>query len=235
MPGKASGTTRAGARMRRFRTVLGPEGNLAQRMLVAGLLVGAVGLAWAWLASEPRPSFPPGFLLLLGAAAAVALSGARAGGLAGLIVAGLVAWRLAAGDPVDELVFDEGAALGGARWLQALGLLTALVSALVLVVGRPTLGASRQRRASDPVAGRERRARVGQIGGLLVLSAIGAELLAAYDDTTGRPGELLFVVVFFAALYGAPALLIRELARRMAGVGRRSSCSPLPSGSSNPG
>jgi hypothetical protein len=83
------------------------------------------------------------------------------------------------------------------------------------VVRRPTLGAGRQRRASDPVARRERRARVGQVAGLLVLSAIGAELLAAYDDTTGRPGELLFVVVFFAALYGAPALLIRELARRM--------------------
>jgi hypothetical protein len=49
---------------------------------------------------------------------------------------------------------------------------------------------------------------------LLVLSAIGAELLAAYDDSTGRPLELLFSVAFFAALYGCPALLIRELARR---------------------
>jgi len=215
MPGKASGTSRAGAQIRRLRTVLGPAGNLAQRTLVTGLLVGAVGLAWAWLATEPRPRFPPGVLILLGAAAIVALSDARAGGLAGLIGAGLVALRLVVGDPADELLFDEGAALAGARWLQALGLLAALGSALVLVVRRPTLGASRQRRASDPRARRERRARVGQVAGLLVLSAIGAELLAAYDDTTGRPGQLLFAVLFFAALYGAPALLIRELARRM--------------------
>ena len=52
------------------------------------------------------------------------------------------------------------------------------------------------------------------IGSLVVLSAIGAELLAAYNDTTGRPAELLVNVVFFAMLYGCPALLIRELARR---------------------
>lgn len=52
------------------------------------------------------------------------------------------------------------------------------------------------------------------VAALLVLSAIGAELLAAYDDSTGRPLELLFSVAFFAALYGCPALLIREVARR---------------------
>ncbi len=71
-----------------------------------------------------------------------------------------------------------------------------------------------RRSRRPPVAWRERRARAGQIAGLLVLSAIGAELLAAYDDSTGRPGELLFAGLFFAALYGAPALLTRELARR---------------------
>ncbi len=54
------------------------------------------------------------------------------------------------------------------------------------------------------------------IGALLGLSAIGAELLAAYNDTTGRPGALLFNAAFFALLYGCPALLIRELARRTA-------------------
>jgi hypothetical protein len=187
----------------------------ARRALAAGLLLGAVGLACAWLASAPRPSFPPGVLFLLGAAAIAALSGARVGGLAGLVVAGLVGWRLVAGDPVGELLFEEGAALAGTRWLQALGLLAALVSALVLVVRRPTLGVNRRRRVSDPLVRRERWARAGQVAGLLVLSAIGAELLAAYDDSTGRPAVLLFVVVFFAALYGAPALLLRELARRV--------------------
>ena len=235
MPGKASGTTRAGAQIRRFRTVLGAERDPARWTLVVGLLLGAVGLGCAWSASEPRPSFPPGVLILLGAAAIAALSDARPGGLAGGVLAVLVAWRLVAGDPLDELLFDEGAALAGARWLQALGLLAALVSALVLVVRRPAFGVRRQRRAADPVARRERRARARQVAGLLVLSAIGAELLAAYDDSTGRPGELLFAVLFFAALYGAPALLIRELARRMGWGWPRSSCSPSRSGSSNQG
>jgi hypothetical protein len=50
-----------------------------------------------------------------------------------------------AGDPVGELLFDEGALLAGARWLQALGLLAALVWALVLIVRRPTLGVDRRR------------------------------------------------------------------------------------------
>lgn len=53
-----------------------------------------------------------------------------------------------------------------------------------------------------------------QITGVLVLCAIGAELLAAYSDNTGDPGGIAFSVVFFAALYGAPALLARELVRR---------------------
>lgn len=176
----------------------------ARRTLVAGLLLGAVGLACAWLVSGPRPSFPPGVVILVGAAAIAALSDTRAGGLTGLIGAGLVAWRLVAGDQAGDLLLDAGGALAGARWLQTLGLLTALGSALVIVVGRPTLGVNRQRRAL-----------AGQVAGLLVLSAIGAELLAAYDDSTGRPAALLFAVVFFAALYGAPALLLRELARRM--------------------
>jgi hypothetical protein len=206
MPGKASGTT---------GTVLDTGWNPARRTLVAGLLLGAVGLACVWLASEPRPSFPPGVIILSGAAAIAALSDARAGGLAGLIVAGLVAWRLVAADPAGELLFDEGAALAGARWLQTLGLLAALVSALLLVVRRPTPGVNRRRRAAEPAARRDWRARAGQVAGLLALSAIGAELLAAYDDSTGRVEVLLFVVVFFAALYGAPALLTRELARRM--------------------
>ena len=80
---------------------------------------------------------------------------------------------------------------------------------------RPKTSGHRPRRRPLPVARRERRARGGQIVGLLLLSAIGAELLAAYDDITGRPAEVLSAAVVFGALYGAPALLIRELARRM--------------------
>lgn len=56
--------------------------------------------------------------------------------------------------------------------------------------------------------------RLVPVAGLLVLSPIGAELLSAYDDSTGRPGQVLFAIAFFALLYGCPALLIRELVRR---------------------
>ena len=69
-------------------------------------------------------------------------------------------------------------------------------------------------------AGGAARDRVVAIGSLVVLSAIGAELLAAYNDTTGQPPELLFNAAFFAMLYGCPALLIRELARRTGAHGR---------------
>jgi hypothetical protein len=48
----------------------------------------------------------------------------------------------------------------------------------------------------------------------MVLGAIAAESVAAYDETTGRPLELLWGILFFAPLYGGPAALIREAARR---------------------
>lgn len=56
--------------------------------------------------------------------------------------------------------------------------------------------------------------RMAQIVGLAVLCGVGAELLAAYAETTGDLGGVTFSLVFFAALYGAPALLARELVRR---------------------
>lgn len=56
--------------------------------------------------------------------------------------------------------------------------------------------------------------RILQILALLALCAIGAELLIAYDGNTGDPGAIAFALVFFGALYGAPALLARELSRR---------------------
>ncbi|PLP58800.1 hypothetical protein CYK37_14155 [Mesorhizobium loti] len=47
------------------------------------------------------------------------------------------------------------------------------------------------------------------------LCAVGSELLAAYAENTGKIAAVLFALVFFAALYGAPALLAREVARRI--------------------
>lgn len=63
------------------------------------------------------------------------------------------------------------------------------------------------------------RSRVGrrlQVAALLVLAPIGAEYLAAYDSSTGDPVALLAGLLIFVPLYGAPALIIREVARRAA-------------------
>ena len=50
--------------------------------------------------------------------------------------------------------------------------------------------------------------------GLFVLAPVCAEYLWGYDDSTGHPGTLIGNLIVFAPLYGAPALLIREVARR---------------------
>lgn len=52
--------------------------------------------------------------------------------------------------------------------------------------------------------------------GLLVLAPVSAEYLWGYDDSTGHPATLVGNLVVFSPLYGAPALLIREAARRLA-------------------
>src|SRR3954471_15422051 len=49
---------------------------------------------------------------------------------------------------------------------------------------------------------------------LLVLAPVCTEYLSAYDETTGDPGALLSGLLFLAPLYGCPAVLIREWARR---------------------
>jgi hypothetical protein len=67
----------------------------------------------------------------------------------------------------------------------------------------------RRREASS-----SRRNRWTSVVCLLVLAPVCAEYLAAYDDSTGDPGALLLGLAFFVPLYGCPALLIREIARR---------------------
>jgi hypothetical protein len=49
---------------------------------------------------------------------------------------------------------------------------------------------------------------------LAVLAPVCAEYLWGYDDSTGHPGTLVGNLVVFVPLYGCPALLIREVARR---------------------
>lgn len=56
--------------------------------------------------------------------------------------------------------------------------------------------------------------RLGPALFLMVFAPMSAEYLVGYDDTIGDPAALLFGLVVFAPLYGAPAVLIREFARR---------------------
>lgn len=56
--------------------------------------------------------------------------------------------------------------------------------------------------------------RLGAAIALLFLAPVMAEYLLGYDSSTGNPAELLGNLILFAPLYGAPALLLREMARR---------------------
>ncbi|QVQ52681.1 hypothetical protein J4H86_02285 [Spiractinospora alimapuensis] len=58
------------------------------------------------------------------------------------------------------------------------------------------------------------RGRLPLVLGLLALAPISAEYLSGYDDTTGDPLALLYGLLFLGPLYGGPAVLIREFARR---------------------
>jgi hypothetical protein len=81
-------------------------------------------------------------------------------------------------------------------------------------------GSGPYRRGMEPTAPPAPRLlrRLAPALGLALLAPVCAEMLSGYDSTTGDPIALLVTVLFGAALYGAPALLIRETARR-AGLG----------------
>ena len=66
----------------------------------------------------------------------------------------------------------------------------------------------------------ERGFRIAPVLALFFFAPISAEYLIGYDDLIGRPLELVFGLLIFGPLYGAPAVLIREAARRT-GRGRR--------------
>lgn len=72
----------------------------------------------------------------------------------------------------------------------------------------------RIRDEADSAAAAERPRNHLQVATLLILAPIGAEYLAAYDSSTGDPAALLAGLLIFVPLYGAPALIIREVARR---------------------
>jgi hypothetical protein len=56
--------------------------------------------------------------------------------------------------------------------------------------------------------------RIAPALGVFLMAPLTAEYLLGYDTSTGDLGALLLGLIFFAPLYGGPALLIREIARR---------------------
>ena len=61
---------------------------------------------------------------------------------------------------------------------------------------------------------RHRVRRLAPVLLVLVLAPVTAEYLIGYDDITGNVAAYLFGLLFFGPLYGAPAVLVRELTRR---------------------
>ncbi len=187
---------------------------MAPRGLLAGLLlVAALGLQSSMLLSDERV-LSPGTPILLLAGLGVLFLGRRAGVAIGLAAASVVFFVSLGPGLAGHLGGARGGGVLAARLLEIVALLGAIALSGCLLAPR--------RRASQPpepaVLGAPRRRVdwpcVGQVAGLLIISAVGAELLAAYGDSTGDVGGVVFSVVFFSALYGAPALLARELVRR---------------------
>lgn len=71
--------------------------------------------------------------------------------------------------------------------------------------------------ARPPLRPSQRRSwprRFAPVLGVFFLAPLLAEYLTGYDTSTGNLGALLFGLLFLAPLYGCPALIIREIARR---------------------
>jgi hypothetical protein len=217
-------------------TAGGPAGTLFPRgvtagsrthawLSAAGLAVGAAGVGLQALAGADLPlPVPPGVVIL--AVAAVLTAAVRSPWMpAGTALVAVYALLNVLNDPGSgALVGSEGVGVAAGKWLLLAGAGTALVASLL------ALRTTRRRRALRGRAGRTegcqgtepRREDVWprrlQIAGLLVLAPVCAEYLSAYDDSTGSPLALLGGLFIFIPLYGAPALLIREVSRR-AGLG----------------
>ena len=56
--------------------------------------------------------------------------------------------------------------------------------------------------------------RVAPALGLFFLAPLSAEYLIGYDESVGRPVELIGGLLILGPLYGGPALIIREVVRR---------------------
>ena len=162
----------------------------------------AVGVRWA-LSPVPYDLVPPG-LVLLGCAGVLVLALRRPWAVAvGVAASGVVLLQL-----IGSSVFARSTSttVSVALGVELVGVVLALLAGLGTLIGGWV--------ARRPGRARPDWAQAAQVGGLLVLAPICAEYLSAYDDSTGHALQLVGNLVVFVPLYGCPALLIRELARR---------------------
>ncbi|MER6972902.1 hypothetical protein ABT304_17705 [Nocardioides sp. NPDC000445] len=184
-----------------------------QRMVAIALLVAVVGLLGLGVVGPPTSDggirITPGVPILLVAAGVSWWWRGRPGAVLALVAVAVVTVASLGAGLGPDLIGDRGVPVAVARWVQVVGLAAATYALVRRLVARPSAARTAGERP------RRDRSKVLQIAGLLVLCGIGAELLAAYGDSTGNVGGIVFALVFFGALYGAPALLARELVRRL--------------------
>lgn len=171
---------------------------------VCGLVVAAAAGGTRWALSPVRYyPVPPG-LVLLGVAVVLVVALRRPWTVAlGVASAGVVLLQL-----LGSGVFarSTSTAVTVALGLELVGVVIALVAGTAALLA----GWAARRPAGTRLDWR----RAAQVTGLLVLAPVCAEYLSAYDDSTGHALQLVGNLVVFVPLYGCPALLIREVARR---------------------
>ncbi|WP_345713642.1 hypothetical protein, partial [Kineococcus glutinatus] len=183
-------------------TPLHTRPRMPAAVLPAALLVAAAGV-WALLlvggAGGPD-RVPPGAVLLPLAAVLTAL--VRRG------------WTAAVAAPVAAFTLlnalqavAAGAGPGAGPDVVTPGRVVVLVGSAV------ALAACALRLLQRPARPGHGKGTRWQVAVLAVLAPVSAEYLSAYAETTGDPVQLLAGLVVFVPLYGAPALLVREVAR----------------------
>lgn len=196
----------------------------------AGLALGALGIAMQAISHPERfPLLPPGLVILGLASVCVLVVPGRWIPVGGVLAGPLALLNVVDPEHPDVLIGASGLDLAVGKWMVLIGGGIGLIGAALALIGearaRSRAAAATEAAAAPPgdrsasaaasAAARESRwARRLQVAGLLVLAPICAEYLTAYDSTTGDPAQLLGGLIIFVPLYGAPALLIREVARR---------------------
>lgn len=127
------------------------ENTRARALTVAGLVVGAAGIAVLWAAGVDFPlPIPPGIVLLVAGAVFVSLSRRRwapaVGAFLGLFV---TAGFLISPTGLDNLLGEAGTAVALGQGIQQIGVITALVCGVAATRGAYRRPVSGPRRAHD--------------------------------------------------------------------------------------